>query len=650
MSQAKNPGLAVLKQNNGAEKIGFESETVAAELRRRNERVDSVADLSEQPIAADGRLYQVVGFRPGSQKGGGNFVWRSGYDKAEHDGVQVIDPARPFPADFNNASAVNDWLTPGAGAGCYVKQWNPVLSGYEAGIIDASSATDDQLITALLNSIKTQGARLAILPFELVTVFRTTVNVPKGVALDLHGGSIEFQIEGAVKAFEVQTKSQLYNGTVTVNGTLASGGGDKQAPVSGGEQGTGVGISKAKIHDLTVNTNRSNGNGVVLFGECVDCEVSNITIPDSATIGRCVALEWGGSVAGTGHPHNCTVTNIRAGNLSFGEAQGSNAFVTWLSSAFNITVDNVYADSAYGVLGVFTGDKSNDHAPARYKNLIGRGITASNITCENVKKHGIRCYGKGSDSVNLLPQSVNIINPTLRGDGVNATAIGILCEFTNGVTVNNPDISGMQTGIATGQEAKNLKVHGGKVWNNRASGVSLGSAGGGVIGCGVIGTSLYGNNQGGFAGIGGAAAIFIQNCESWQVNDCRFGSAAGETQQYSVRAENTAPNGTFRGNHTVGLVSGGVAYVNGGSTDYDINTTGDNNTVEPGLAGFGGAPIYSIDWLGRKQFSIAGVTPPSGGSWQQGDRCYYSAPSPGGAVGTVFTSTGVWKDFGQIDA
>jgi hypothetical protein len=648
ISQAAGEGASRVSMEGGPT---VEVAVTAAEVAIVNRviRADSVAELvALTPV--NSFQYEVFGYRDLSNLGGGKFIWRSAYDKAGHDGVTIIDPDRTFPTDFNNTAQVSAWLTAGTGLGCYVKEWSLSRSAYESGITDTASTSDTLMINALLQSLSLNGGRLAIMPFELSTVLNTTVEIPRGVAFDLHGSTVDFQIDGGIRAFDIKTKSQLYNGTVTVNGTNPSGGGDKQAPVSGGNQTTGAGISKAKVYDLVVNTNRSNGNGIVLFGEVTGCEVYNISIPDSTTIGRGVALEWGGSASGTGHPHNCKLYNISAGALSFGAAPGSNAFLVWLSSTFNITVQNVYADSSYGMLGVFTGDASNDYAPARYKNMIGRGITADNITCENVKLYGIRCYGKGSGSVNLLPQSVEITNPTLRADGILTNTLGILCEFTDDVRVVNPDISGMQTGIATGQEAKNLAVIGGKVWGNRASGISYGSGAGGVTGCTVNGTSVYENNQGGFSGVGGAAGIFIQNCARWEVNNCKFGALSGETQQYSVRIETTAPNGKLNNNHTLGLVAGGFAYVNSSSSDYALGTTGENNTVEAGLNGFGGAPTYQIDWLSRKQFIISGASAPASGTWQQGDKCFYSAPSPTGYVGAVFTSAGGWKGFGVVQA
>lgn len=612
----------------------------------------SLLDFTQIVTPIANRAYSCVGYRPGSVKGGGQFVWQAGASKALHDGVAIIDPSRTFPTDFDNVTQVTNWLTPAAsGTGVFVKVWSEVRSGYESGLADTASQGDRLMLSAMLESLKAQGGRLGILPYGVARVLPYTVEVPRAVALDMNDSSVEFQITGAIRAFSLNTKSQLYNGTVTVVGTSPSGGGDNHAAVSGGNQSTGQGLSKVKVHDLTLSTNRPDGNGVCFFGETTNSEFKDLTFPSSNTLGRAVALEWGGSTSGTGHPHNCTVTNINCGTMS---ANVNNGFMVWLSSSFNITVTNVYADSVYGLVGIFTGDRSNDYAPLRYRDLVGTGIVVENPTCRGIRQYGIRCYGKGGLSDNLLPQSATIINPVLRSDGLTASAVGVVCEYTENVTVINPDISYMQIGISTGTQVRNLLVKGGKVWGNRASGISIGNAGGGVARCTIEGVRLYGNNSAGFSGVGGAAAIFIQNCTAWAVNDCHFGiGGGGETQQYSVRIETTAPGGVLKGNRTLGLVAGGVAYVNSSSTDYAIGTMGGDNAVDAGLSGFGGAPIYQIDWLGNKSFQIAGAVPPASGSWTRGDKCYYGSPSPSGNVGAVCTSTGTpgtWKGFGAIAA
>lgn len=610
--------------------------------------VPSVYDLTQILNPKNGRSYSTQGYRPGSTKGGGHFVWRANTSKALHDGVSIIDPAKTFPTDFNNTGLVSNWLTPGTGLGVFVKVWSPVRGAYEAGISDTASASDRLMLTALLNSLAAQGGRLAIMPFQLSTALTFTVEIPRTISLDLNDSTVEFQITGGIRAFSLNTKSQIYGGTVNVNGTSPVGGGDNHAPVAGGNQTTGAGINKAKVFDLTLSTNRSNGNGIVFFGECTGLEIDNITFPNSTTLGRAVALEWGGDTAGTGHPHNCKISNITCGTMS----ANVNGFMIWLSSAFNIKVTNVYADSVYGLVGVFTGDRSNDYAPLRYRDLVGTGITIENVTCRSIRQYGIRCYGKGGLSSNLLPQSATIINPILRSDGLTVDAVGIVCEFTENVTIINPDISYMQIGISTGQETRNLLVKGGKVWGNRASGISIGNAGGGVARCTVEDVRLYGNNSAGFSGVSGAAAIFIQNCTAWAVKNCHFGIAGGaETQQYSVRIESTAPDGLLKGNRTLGLVAGGVAYVNSLSTDYAVNTIGEDNTAASGLTVFGGAPVYFIKGSGLKYFIIAGAAAPSTGTWVRGDSCEFALPSAGGNKGAVCVTSGTpgtWKTFGVI--
>lgn len=469
------------------------------------------------------------------------------------------------------------------------------------------------------------------------------LTIPANTKLELNNSTYTFNLDGAVNAFILSTGSWINNGTVTVVGTNPAGGGDKQAPISGGNQSTGVGIRNAKATNLTLSTTRPNGNGIVFFGECVGIEIDSISFPNSTTLGQAVALEWGGSASGTGHPHNCKISNIVCGAMS------GAGFMIWLSSTFNIDVTNIYADSTYGVVGVFPGDLSNDFAPLRYKNQVGTGITLNNISCNKVTNYGIRVYGKGTSSLNLLPQSVTIINPVLRSDGLTTSALGIVAEFSDNVTIINPDISAMQTGISTGQDTRGLNIRAGKVWGNRGSGISLGNPGGNVTRIEVEGVRLYGNNTAGFSGVGGAAAVFIQNCTYWAVKDCHFGLGSGETQQYSVRIEATAPNGLLKGNRTLGLVVGGVAYVNSGSTDYAINTTGEDNSAATGLSVTGGAPIYIIRGNGLKYFTIGGATAPASGTWTIGDTCEFGTPVAAGFSGAKFTAAG-WKTFGAISA
>jgi hypothetical protein len=584
------------------------------------------------------------------------FIYAPGRKKSDHNGVSVISPSVPGVSsqvghnlstrldNFRNAVGETD----NDGAGCFVAKYRPVITGYDAGISDTPMASDTLGLQLALASAHAEGCRSVILPQRKITLSQK-ITVPCGVSLDLNGSQIEFEISGDTRAFDLSNDSEIHNGFVFVRGSNPTGRGDSHSAISAGDQKTGSGVRGVKVYNLTVGTNRINGNGILFFGECRNCEVSNIYSPDSANIGRVVAFEWGGHFERTGHPHNNVIKNIEVGALDFGSDLGSNAFVVWLSSVFNTTVENVYADSCFGLVGVATGDESNDHSPDRYKPLVGQGIKITNVACAKVRKYGVRVYGKGSFSDAILPQSTVITNAVLRSDHSVSDTIGVSLEFCSNVRIVNPDISGMQTGVATGQGAKNMTIIGGKIWGNRGSGVRLGSNGGGVIECSIQDTSFSLNNQAQYRGVGGASAIFIQNCDRWEVARCKFGESDSETQQYSVRIENTAPKGRMSGNHTTSLAPGGVAYVNGASNNYALGTTGDNNTVDEGLSGFGGAPVYKIDWLGRKCFVVSGGgAPPDTGDWGIGDRAYYASPTATGYIGSVYTSSG-WKGFGQME-
>ena len=100
-----------------------------------------------------------------------------------------------------------------------------------------------------------------------------------------------------------------------------------------------------------------------------------------------IGIEWGGNSGGvgdSGHPHDITVKNIHCGKLTFGGSFPSFGFIVWISSAFNVTVDNISAQEAYGIVSVYSGDKGSEFAPAKYRNVVGSGITVNGGVCPAV--------------------------------------------------------------------------------------------------------------------------------------------------------------------------------------------------------------------------------------------------------------------------
>lgn len=470
------------------------------------------------------------------------------------------------------------------------------------------------------------------------------VDITKEKEINLNGATLQFNLTTQVAGIFVKADNvEIHNGNVFVEGSGGAetgGGGHSLNCITSGNQTTGAGWSGLHVHHVSVTTNRTDaGAHIGLLGECHDFNFHDIDIPDNDVCRNIIGVEWGGnSPDPTGHPHNGVIRNINAGSITTNSA----SYIVYLSSAFNITIENIFAKEAYGVIAVFTGDRSNDAAPAEYKELVGTGFTINNVSCKNVRQYGLRFYGKGSGSPNTLPLKTTVTNATLEGSLI-ASSFGVLLEFVEGVNFHNCDIGSFQIGIVTAANVRRLRVIGGSIFGNEQHGASIGSSGGGVKDISFERVRIRNNNQ----SSGTNAGLKFANCYLFRVIGCDFGGDS-EAQYYSIRIESTAYNGRLKDNHTFEL-GGGAAYANGGSSDYDLNTCGENNTTEAGLVGFGGAPIYQIDWLGRKQFLISGGSAPSSGNWKGGDTCFYSSPSPGGYIGSVYTASG-WKGFGEIQS
>lgn len=612
--------------------------------------LDSVLSLTQVAAPKDGRSYSVSGYRQGSTKGGGTFIWRASLSKSVHDGVTIIDPAKTFPSDFNDTGQVSAWFTAaGSGTGVFVKEYAVARSGYEAGMADAASAGDRWMLSALLDSLNVNGGCLAILPGDVSFNFPYTVTIPGGISLDLNGSTVTFSVTGSAQCFVMSSSSSIYNGTVNVVGTSATGGGQAHSCISGGSSSTGAGVSRFSIHDLELSTNRTNGNAISMLGDCSKGSIYNIHLPSSPTLGRGIQIEWSGTASGTGHPHDIQIKNITAGVMGYGAAVGSNAFIVWISSAFNITVDDVFAESCYGVVGIAAGDYANDYAPARYKRIVGTGIKVNGAACHDCKLYGVRVNGSAISTTTTLDLNPTISNVSLSGGN---SGVGILCEYASNARIENADVSGFDNGITLGNGSRSIAVDGGRMHMNKGNGIRIGYPDNNVYGCTVTGAELFHNNQGGYSGVGGAAAIFVSGASRTSVKDCSFGRT-GETQQYSIRIDGVAYNTVIKDNHTSHLASGGFAYVNGASTEYDRNTVGENNSVAAGISISGGAPVYKMYHTGRREFSMSGSTPPTSGAWERGDKCFYTLPSASGSIGAVCVvagTPGTWKNFGSIAA
>jgi len=80
--------------------------------------ISALIDITE----VEGRQYSVRSYHSNYNMGGGIFFYNPGALKSSHDGGDIIDSSKTFPADWSVLSDVQAWFTPNAtGSGCYIR-------------------------------------------------------------------------------------------------------------------------------------------------------------------------------------------------------------------------------------------------------------------------------------------------------------------------------------------------------------------------------------------------------------------------------------------------------------------------------------------------------------------------------------------------
>lgn len=524
----------------------------------------------------------------------------------------------------------------------YIK-WNTVgtknLRAF--GIKGDGSDESDAMLEALGVGCKLHGNA------EDTYLFTKQITLPANTDLDLRGSTTNFNLSIQTQCYySSENNGRLVNAIIDVT-ALDGGGGANGAPVSFGSQATGVGVSGWEVSNLTVSTTRDNGNGVLFFGSCNNNKVSKIHAPDSSTLGRVVAFEWGGDDnVGTGHPYNNVVSNVTADNLTY---SGDDGYMVWTSTAFNTVIKNIHAKSVNGMIGFFTGDRSVEWARDNIAGIASKGTTAYNITCPLVRKFGFRVYGKGSTSDIRLPHPVNVSEFYIQSNRA-AGSRGVQVEFCDGPVFHDGEIQAFEYGATTGTEVERFKLKRVTIAFCGKNGASLGNSAVGSRHCVIQECHLYNNNQDGAAAGALASQVYINNAVNSACRYNRFGlSGIPETAVYAIFVGDQTQDTELSGNKVEVLAGGGAAFVGGSSNSYDINVHGANNQVVAGVTKWAGSPLYSIGEDGRRTFTRNAA--PTTGTWSVGDKFYYDTPTT--HIGAVCTTAGsggtaVWTNFGAL--
>lgn len=156
----------------------------------------------------DGMYAEVAGFHTDSKKGGGLFCYDAAEDRANHNGVTIIDPTNTADLNIWDNSEKTKWFTAGTGTGCWIRvDYTGYIDVAWAGAINGIT-NDSQLI---LDTIYT-FCRNQALPMRIAGQYR----IDTGLIWNAAGGA------------EPQTTVVFYNARLTKNfngiGLTCSGG------------------------------------------------------------------------------------------------------------------------------------------------------------------------------------------------------------------------------------------------------------------------------------------------------------------------------------------------------------------------------------------------------------------------------------------
>jgi hypothetical protein len=171
--------------------------------------VDHIKQLSTVAVY-DGVQYNVTSFYDGNNTGGGSFVYDSTRNKAEHDGVTIIDPDR-VTAWNGTAADLTTLYTVGSGSGCFVRISIGGLHGDAFGLSSDTTGNAAAFVQAaqvysqigtpieiktgdypLSSSVNVTGARFKF--FGTVTTTGGNLNGALVEILDASNGSVSYGV------------------------------------------------------------------------------------------------------------------------------------------------------------------------------------------------------------------------------------------------------------------------------------------------------------------------------------------------------------------------------------------------------------------------------------------------------------------------
>ena len=432
-----------------------------------------------------------------------------------------------------------------------------------------------------------------------VYLLTDSIVVPDGVTFEGNQAKLQFEIGGTKKALCLESNTRVAGFVIDVDSTTAiTGDGTYGAPICIGQYNTGEGFSQIRVSDLTLHTERVDGNGITYTGNSHDIDITNIHFPNSVNMGRAILGHWGNTgydvaedTGRTYHPHNISISKITIDTM-FLAAPYSVGIYT--SGCYNVDIENVNILQAGKAFHAYVGDVGYRYADPDYLDtsvIEGQGITVSRIFINEATLNGFSVDGlspildtatgiSDSDAVWDLP--VHVSNSTFGSNGNNN---GVVLSNCRNVILDNCVFDGFASGFATGANVINTKILNCTFRNGQNHGVNLSNSATPTSSpqdITVDNCFLYNN---GLADSTLYAGIRVNDASRCILTNNRIGLTAGEWVKYGVLVTQSGAGHILAKNHVFDVSGGGSAYsfVSGDSTLVLswANTAASGLTVPP---------------------------------------------------------------------
>jgi hypothetical protein len=573
------------------------------------------------------------------------------------------------------------WHTQSGDGAWWIMQVGWFLSPVMFGTTAVNTAIQDAL--DYLNTFGLTGGRVTCEP-NLTYTGTVAPVVWNGLTLDGNGSKLQSTVSGSGYGLRVGDNAEFRNGWAhSIDGGISGSSAIYGAGISLGETygaGGTVGSpsyfgsrTRPRLRNVKASTTRNGGQAVQAFGDC-DFDIDGLEVPDSTVMGGAFSADWGaigdttvaaGSGGGgayvsdlerltkwrtafdagtvyTTHPRG-NIRRVRVGKLTYTSVQ--NGVIRLSACRDTNVVDVSVAETAGPVINCVGGDFGAEFALAADKFKIYRNIRFRNIRGDKCDNWGAFIDTYGDNLANAIGAGYSartaarafgdiVVDGLNIGGTFTAVTDGVRIQYAQGVKILNATIAGFANGIGFEDQAEDCVVRGCDIFANVGNGISV-KAVSTILHVDIDGNDIAGNGTGGT----NTAGVRVSGGWAIKIRNNVFGGSTETSQVNAVKIDTSvvARGVTIADNKIRNVKTGGTVFVNGaGGSDVlwlmarneygggEIYCSGQAVIpIErtPRIAGATGSSAFHTRYICAAASMTAGITPPSGPTYVQGDLC-----------------------------